>query len=150
MKILVAVPTFENIQPEVFKAIYNLDPCGHDVHFDYVRGHDCAIARNEIGKLTIADHYDYVLMVDSDTMIPTDTLRLMLDPPVDICLGVCPRKNTKDGKSAMIKLDSDGYYCSSIITSFRRKEQRSKVVGSLVRLSRRACSTILTTRGSST
>ena len=127
MKILVAVPTFENIQPEVFKAIYNLDPCGHDVHFDYVRGHDCAIARNEIGKLTIADHYDYVLMVDSDTMIPTDTLRLMLDPPVDICLGVCPRKNTKDGKSAMIKLDSDGYYCSYYYNEL--PEERTKVKG---------------------
>ena len=111
MKILIAVPTFENIQPEVFKAIYNLRS-EHELHFDYMRGYDCARARNEIGKLAQAEGYDYVLMVDSDTIIPPDTLELMLDPPVDVCLGVCPRKNTKDGKTAIIRLDSPAYHDS--------------------------------------
>lgn len=109
MKILIAVPTFENIQPEVFKAIYELKS-EHDLHFDFMRGYDCAVARNNIGKLAIAGAYDYVLMVDSDTIIPSDTLDLMLDPPVDICLGVCPRKNTKDGKTAIVRLGANNYY----------------------------------------
>lgn len=117
MKILIAVPTFENIQPEVFKAIYNLKS-EHELHFDYVRGYDCAQARNEIGKIAQAGGYDYVLMVDSDTIIPPDTLDLMLDTPVDVCLGVCPRKNTKNGKSAIVKLGSpeylDNYYYSEL------------------------------------
>ena len=30
MKILIAVPTFENIYPDTFKAIYDLDVSGHD------------------------------------------------------------------------------------------------------------------------
>ena len=111
MKILIAVPTFETIQPEVFKAIYDLKS-EHELHFDFVKGYDCATARNNIGKLTLANGYDYVLMVDSDTIVPPDTLDLMLDPPVDVCLGVCPRKNTKDGKSAIIKLDSQDYHNS--------------------------------------
>ena len=98
MKILIAVPTFENIQPEVFKAIYNLKS-EHELHFDYIRGYDCAIARNNIGKIAQAGDYDYVLMVDSDTLIPPDTIDLMLDPPVDVCMGVYPMKNTKDGKT---------------------------------------------------
>ena len=110
MKILVAVPTFESIEPEVFKAIYKLDPCGHELSFDFVKGYDCAVARNEIGKLAQAGNFDYVLMVDSDTLIPEDTIKLMLDPPVDVCLGVCPRKNTKDGKSAIVKMDSHSYH----------------------------------------
>lgn len=108
MKILIAVPTFENIQPEVFKAIYNLIS-EHELHFDYIRGYDCAIARNNIGKIAQAGDYDYVLMVDSDTLIPPDTIDLMLDPPVDVCMGVYPMKNTKDGKTTLVKLGSESY-----------------------------------------
>ena len=40
--ILIAVPTFENIYPDTFKSIYDLDIEGHDVQFEFVRGYDCA------------------------------------------------------------------------------------------------------------
>ena len=83
MKILIAVRTFENIQPEVFKAIYELKS-EHELHFDFMRGYDCAVARNNIGKVVLAYGYDYVLMVDSDTVIPPDALELMLEPQVDV------------------------------------------------------------------
>ena len=112
MKILIAVPTFETIQPEVFKAIYDLRPAGHDLAFDFVKGYDCAVARNRIGKMAQEGGYDYVLMVDSDTIIPPDALELMLDTPVDICLGVCPRKNTSEKKTAMIKFGGSSYHDS--------------------------------------
>lgn len=125
MKILIAVPTFETIEPEVFKAIYNLRS-EHELHFDYVRGYDCAIARNEIGKLAQAEGYDYVLMVDSDTIIPPDTLELMLDTPVDVCLGVCPRKNTKDGKSAIIKLGDESFHNSFCYSELPEEKTRVK------------------------
>ena len=106
MKILIAVPTFETIQPEVFKAIYELRPAGHELSFDFVKGYDCAAARNRIGVYAQDGGYDYVLMVDSDTIIPPDTLELMLDSPVDVCLGVCPRKNTKTGETAIVPMDN--------------------------------------------
>lgn len=96
MRILLAVPTFEHIQNEVFQAIWNLDKCGHDVDFKYITGHDCARARNMIADYAIGNGYDYVLMVDSDTVIPKDALKNLLDPAADIVLGCCPRKNTKD------------------------------------------------------
>ena len=108
MKILIAVPTFETIQPEVFKAIYDLKPAGHELDFDFVKGYDCAVARNKIA-VAAQGFYDYVLMVDSDTIVPDDALELMLDTPVDVCLGVCPRKNTDRGETAMIKLEDTGY-----------------------------------------
>ena len=126
MKILIAVPTFETIQPEVFKAIYNINSDEHDLYFDFVRGYDCAVARNEIGKIAQAGSYDYVLMVDSDTIIPPDTLDLMLDPPVDVCLGVCPRKNTKDGKTAIVKLGSPAYHDNYYYSDLPEKRTRIK------------------------
>lgn len=108
MRILIAIPTFETIQPEVFKAVYDLHSAGHELSFDFVKGYDCAVARNKISVLTKGT-YDYVLMVDSDTIIPPDTLELMLDTDVDICLGVCPRKNTKEGETAMVKMTDMSY-----------------------------------------
>lgn len=127
MKILIAVPTFENIQPEVFKAIYNINSEEHDLYFDFVRGYDCAIARNEIGKIVQAGNYDYVLMVDSDTIVPPDALDLMLDPPADVVLGVCPRKNTKDGKTAIVKLGSDSYHDNYFYKDL--PEERTRIKG---------------------
>ena len=109
MKILIGVPTGGTIEPEVFKAIYDLDPAGHELHFDFVRGYDTAESRNRIVRQALDGWYDYILFVDSDTIIPADTLELMFEEPVaDICLGVCPRKNTKEGKSAIIRFGTQG------------------------------------------
>ena len=58
-KILIAVPTFENIKPQCFKSIYGLtNPKDFNLYFDYVKGYDCAHARNEIAKLAIKHDFD--------------------------------------------------------------------------------------------
>ena len=85
--ILIAVPTFESIFPDTFKAIYDLDVSGHDVSFEYVRGYDCATARNRIAKKALNLSVDYVLMVDNDVVLPKDALINLLDDPKPVCLG---------------------------------------------------------------
>lgn len=87
MKILIAVPTYENIYPDTYKSIYDLDPAGNDLHFEYVRGYDCATARNKIARLALDQDYDYVLSVDNDTVVPKETLVWMLDDAKQVCLG---------------------------------------------------------------
>lgn len=87
MKILIAVPTFESIYPDTFKAIYDLDPAGNDLSFEFVRGYDCATARNKIVQKSLDLGVDYVLMVDNDTVIPKDTIVSMTDDIRDVCLG---------------------------------------------------------------
>ena len=105
MKVLVAVPTFENILPETFKSIYGLTITdGVNVMFDFCKGYDCAKARNEIAKEAVKYGFDYVLMVDSDIILPSNTLQCLLENPVDICLGVYPRKNTTTGQTEIFKL----------------------------------------------
>ena len=37
MDILIAVPTFENIYPDTFKSIYDLDKGDNNVSFEFVR-----------------------------------------------------------------------------------------------------------------
>lgn len=110
MRILIAVPTFENILPETFKSIYNLDKIDDMiVDFDFVRGYDCSRARNIIANKAISDNYDYVLMVDSDIILPAHTLTKMLDDPKPICLGCYPRKNTRNGTFEIFKLGQTDY-----------------------------------------
>lgn len=112
MKILLAIPTFENILPEVFQAVYDLDKGGHEVDFKFVKGYDCAKARNVIAKKALEGNYDYVLMLDSDTIIPKDALVVMLEHPADVILGCCPRKNTKEKRTVLFPLkdNATGYF----------------------------------------
>ena len=112
MKILIAVPTFENIYPDTFKSIYDLETSGHDVSFEYVRGYDCATARNRIAQMALDKKTDYVLMVDNDVVLPKDALMNLLETPVDVCLGYYAHRdgdNIYRGRSCVCKLyDENG------------------------------------------
>ena len=68
-KILIAIPTFENIMPETFKSIYDLNPCGNELSFEFVKGYDCARARNDIVKKALDGGFDYIFMVLSIIII---------------------------------------------------------------------------------
>ncbi len=103
MRILIAVPTFETVTPETFKAIYNLKTGSEEVSFDFVKGYDCAEARNRIGKMALDGRYDHVLMIDSDVIVPETALLDLLEFPADIVLGCYPRKNSKDGTAEIYK-----------------------------------------------
>ena len=112
MTILIAVPTFENIYPDTFKSIYDLDPAGCDLFFEFVRGYDCATARNNIVQKALDMNVDYVLMVDNDVVLPGDALINMLEDPKEVCLGYYAhrdRKNIYSGKSSICKLGEFNY-----------------------------------------
>lgn len=109
MKLLIAVPTFENIMPEAFDAIYALDECDNDVDFKFVKGYDCAKARNKIVEAALEGEYDYTLMVDSDIVLPQNTLKIFLSNPCPIIMGLYPKKNTKSGETNVFKDNGKDY-----------------------------------------
>lgn len=107
MKILIAVPTFENIYPDTFKSIYDLDTTGNDVSFEYVRGYDCATARNRIAQIALDKNTDYVLMVDNDVVLPKDALINLTDDIKDVCLGFYAHRDADNiyrGRTCVCKL----------------------------------------------
>ena len=115
MNILIAVPTFETIYPDTFKSIYDLDSGGHDLIFEYVRGYDCATARNRIAQTALDLDTDYVLMVDNDVVLPKDALVNLLDDPKDVCLGYYAHRDTDNiyrGRTCVCRLrqPDGGYY----------------------------------------
>ena len=107
-KILIAVPTFENIKPECFKSIFGLtNPENYNLFFDYVKGYDCARARNEIVKLAIKYGFDYVLMIDSDVSVPKDTAVKLLECESDIALGWYYKKRTTNDQTVIYDFGKD-------------------------------------------
>lgn len=122
MKILIAVPTFENIYPDTFKSIFDVDRGEHEVFFEFVRGYDCATARNNIAQKALDMNVDYVLMVDNDVVIPRDTITRMLEDPVDVCLGYYAHRgadNLYHGRLCVCKL---GWYNYPLESEYTAKE----------------------------
>ena len=110
--VLIAVPTFENIYPDTFKSIYDLDVSGHDVEFDFVRGYDCATARNRIAQIALDRNKDYVLMVDNDVVIPKDALKNLMEENKEVVLGYYAHRDADNiyrGRTCVCKLyDKNG------------------------------------------
>ena len=114
-KVLIAVPTFENITPDTFKSIYNMDKGEHECIFEFVRGYDCATARNKIAKLALDCCADYVLMVDNDVTLPHDALLNLISHDVDVCSGFYMHRdsstNAVSDRTSICKLyRPDGWY----------------------------------------
>ena len=85
--ILVAIPTAKYIEPETFKSIYDLEvPNGYKLDFQFFYGYNIDQIRNLIADW--AKKYDYLLSVDSDIILPKDTLTKMLAADKDIITGL--------------------------------------------------------------
>lgn len=131
MKILIAVPTFESIYPDTFKSIYDLDTAGHDVFFEFVRGYDCATARNKIAQLALDRAADYVLMVDNDVVIPKDALQNLLEEPKDVCLGYYAHRDSDNiyrGRTCVCKLyqeDGELYFNYPLESEYTAEELKA-------------------------
>lgn len=115
-KVLIAVPTFETITPDTFKALWDIDKGEHTCIFEYVRGYDCATARNKIAKLALNYGVDYVLMVDSDVTVPCNALVNLMAHDVDVCSGFYMHRdsstNAVSERTSICKLEKPdgGYY----------------------------------------
>lgn len=92
-KILIAVPTFENITPDTFKAIYDMDKGGHDCLFEFIRGYDTASARNNVVMKAQELNADYILMIDSDVTPKRDALLNLMSHGVGVVMGYYMHRN---------------------------------------------------------
>ena len=131
MKILVAVPTYETIYPDTYKSIWDLDKCGHEVLFEYVRGYDVATARNRIAEKALELETDFLLTVDNDITLPKDALKLLLEDARDVNLGFYAHRgpdNLYHGRTCICRLkDADGkeYYHFPLESEYTAEEMHA-------------------------
>lgn len=125
-KILIAVPTYENIYPDTFKSIYQLNAGDNEVDFDFFRGYDVANARNIIGQAAIDRKVDYVLMVDNDEVLPEDALLNLLEDEesepirkgmaVGYCLSRPKMASNTSGRTTAFKFGGKSYTANDAYT----------------------------------
>jgi glycosyltransferase involved in cell wall biosynthesis/GT2 family glycosyltransferase len=88
-RILIAIPTARNIEVDTFKSIFDLDvPPGCELDFQYFYGYNVEQVRNLIAYYTIENGYDYLFSVDSDIILPKDTLTKMVAHDKDMVTGI--------------------------------------------------------------
>lgn len=86
-KILIAVPTNKYVETETLKSIYDLDvPEGYETELQFFYGYQVDQIRNLIAEW--AKHYDYLFSVDSDIVLPKDSLRKMIDADKPLVSGL--------------------------------------------------------------
>ena len=131
-RVLIAVPTFETITPDTFKAIYDIDKGGHECLFEFVRGYDCATARNKIAMKAQELGCDYVLMVDNDVTPPRDALVNLISHGQDVVLGFYAHRgadNVCTGRTCVCKLlkpDGVPYFNYPLDSEYTADEMREK------------------------
>jgi hypothetical protein len=85
--ILIAIPTNKNIEAATFKSIYDLKvPKGYKTYFQFFYGYQIDQIRNLIADW--GKGHDYLFCVDSDIVLPEDTLIKMLGWDRDIVSGL--------------------------------------------------------------
>ena len=113
-RVLIAVPTFETITPDTFKALWDMDKGGHECLFDFVRGYDCATARNNIAQRAMELGAEWLLMVDNDVAPPVDALVNLMEHGEDAVTGYYAHRgaaNLYEGRTCVCRLTKpDGTY----------------------------------------
>lgn len=106
-KVLICVPTYENIMPDTFKAIYDMDkPCQTD--FEFVRGYDVATARNNCAQKMLDGDYTHLMLVDNDVTPPKDALANLLADDLDVVSGYYAHRNKGNEPSPLTNVCKRG------------------------------------------
>lgn len=111
--ILIAIPTQKYIETDTITSLFNMQrPKKTHLHLECFHGYRIDQTRNAICEMAINFMFDHVFFVDSDIVLPTNTLVKLLEHEQDIISGVYIRKTPnectpeifieKDGKSEHI------------------------------------------------
>ena len=96
-RILIGIPTAKYIEPETFRSIYELiKPHNTEVDFQFFYGYNIAQIRNLMAHYAIECHYDYLFWVDSDIVLPLDSLLKLYESDKDIISGVYIQRKQKE------------------------------------------------------
>lgn len=112
-RVLVSVPSFEGrVKSLTAQSLCNMDWYIDDLEFRFIQGYDVARARRRIAQDAIDGAFDFVMMVDSDMVVPADALERLRECDENVAMGWAVRGTSDEGLTSVIKLGTHGYYAS--------------------------------------
>ena len=112
-RVLVMVPSFEGrVKSLTAESLCNMDWGGDEVEFRFIGGYDVARARRRMASDAIGGGFDFLMMVDSDMVVPEDALANLRELDVNVAMGWAVRGSSDDGLTSVVKLGSRGYHDS--------------------------------------
>ncbi len=130
MKILFAIPTSRDIEIQCAASIIGMEREGKIGVFcpQTYRVDD---SRNQIVEHALEVGYDYIMWIDSDMILPKDTLMKLLSHDKDIVSGVYTHKliGGKDAVAKRYKKDEEDIYEDIPLKEITAKEQLIEIDG---------------------
>lgn len=87
MKILLAIPSARYIETECVASLFEMEKTG-DIELFIPKSYSVDVGRNIIAKYAQENGFDYIMWVDSDMILPKNTLVRLLSHDKDIVSGV--------------------------------------------------------------
>jgi GT2 family glycosyltransferase len=87
MKILLAIPSARYIETECVTSLFEMEKTG-DIELFIPKSYSVDVGRNIIAKYAQENEFDYIMWVDSDMILPKNTLVRLLSHDKDIVAGV--------------------------------------------------------------
>ena len=87
MKILLAIPSARYIETECVTSLFEMEKTG-EIELFIPKSYSVDVGRNIIAKYAQENGFDYIMWVDSDMILPKNTLVRLLSHDKDIVAGV--------------------------------------------------------------
>lgn len=111
--VLVMVPSFEGrLKSLTAQSLCNMDWYVDDLEFRFVQGYDVARARRRMAQEALDGRFDYLMMVDSDMVVPGDALERLRGCDANVAMGWAVRGSSDDGLTSVIRPGTTGYHAS--------------------------------------
>ncbi len=88
MKILLAIPASRYIETECIVSLFAMQKQPHEIEIFIPKNYAVDVNRNIIAKYAQENGFEAILWVDSDTILPKDTLTQFVEHDKDIVAGV--------------------------------------------------------------
>lgn len=110
MKILIAIPAARYIETECMTSIFAMEKRPYETEIFVPKGYSIDVSRNIIAKYAQENGFSHILWVDSDIMLPKDTLKRFVGAKKDFVAGVYSYKTLGTKEIVAKRFASDDEY----------------------------------------